>query len=223
MSHAIVIVMAEVKQQRRDTENELSQKVLDEAFTGVAKCLFPSHVYPTQAVVKETFKAYMEEIFPDFMSNISSNNFTNHYHSNWLSQLLQKIKNNRGAVLQSVRSAVWRVFGREKLPPLKSNAAAAAIVSWKESQAVSNCYRMLFEKDNKGTLWVYTIARTAFSAVAVPTLTSAHCAFMLVVCDILLNPRLQNVQCTERRMKRCIEKYLQEFEGDGPSHDTADA
>ncbi|CAG8618818.1 3343_t:CDS:2 [Ambispora leptoticha] len=136
-----------------------------DAFTDVAKRLFTFHVYPTQAIVKETFKAYIEEMFPDFMSNIGQIT---------LQTLLQKIKNNRGAALQSVRSAVWCIFRHKKLPLLKSNVAAAAIVS---------------------TLWVYTIARTAFSAMAVPTLTNTHCVF----------------------------KLAQEFKGNGLLHDTANA
>ena len=123
-------------------------------------------------------------------------------------QLLQKIKNNHGAALQNIRSAVWRVFGHERLPPLKSNAAAADIVRWKESPQVSDCYRALFQQNNNGIYWVSVITRTAFSTAAVPILTNEHSAFALSVCDILLNPRSRNILCMEKRMKRRIEQFL---------------
>ena len=117
------------------------------------------------------------------------------------------MKNYRGAASQNVRSSIWKVFGREKLPPLKSNAAAD-IVSWKESPQVKSCFRALFEQNDEGVLWISLIARTAVSTVAVPVMTDHHCAFTLAVCDILLNPRSRNIICTEKRMKRRMEQYL---------------
>ena len=58
------------------------------------------------------------------------------------------MKNHRGAALASVRSAIWRVFGTEKLPLLRSNALLADIVLWKNSVQVSTCFDALFEKNN---------------------------------------------------------------------------
>src|SRR6185437_2962693 len=118
------------------------------------------------------------------------------------------MKNHRGASLQNVRHSIWKVFGYEKLPPLKSGAAAEEIIRWKESEEVATCFRALFEENDNSVLWVSVIARTAFSTNAVPTLSNEHCAFTLAVCDILLNPRSRNMICTEKRMKRRMEKYL---------------
>ena len=56
------------------------------------------------------------------------------------------MKYYRGAALASVRSAIWRVFGAEKLPLLRSNALLADIVLWKNSAQVSTCFGALFEK-----------------------------------------------------------------------------
>src|SRR5437868_15527405 len=98
------------------------------------------------------------------------------------------MKNHCGASLQNVRHSIWKGFGYEKLPPLKSNAAAEVITKWKESQEVAKCFHSLFEIYDNGMLWVAVIARTAFSTTAVPTLSNAHCALTLAVCVILLNP-----------------------------------
>ena len=118
------------------------------------------------------------------------------------------MKNYRGAALQSVWSAMWKIFGSERLPPLKSNTKAPDIVKWKESPNVSDCHRLLFEVNNDGVFWITAIARAAFSEVAVHTLTSKHCTFALAVCDIFLNPRSKSIVCDEKNMKRRIEKYL---------------
>lgn len=118
------------------------------------------------------------------------------------------MKNLRGAALQNVRSAIWRVFGCEKLPPLKSNAVASDIVRWKQSPEVASCFSSLFEQNDDGVFWVAVIARSAFSTTAVPTLSNEHCAFTLSVCDILLNPKSKGVICTERKMKRHMERFL---------------
>ena len=87
------------------------------------------------------------------------------------------MKNIRGAALQSVRLAMWKVFGSERLPSLKSNAKATIIVKWKENPKIGECHRLLFEPNSENVFSISVIARAAFSEVAVPTLTSKHCAF----------------------------------------------
>ena len=118
------------------------------------------------------------------------------------------MKNLCGLVLQNVRSAIWSVFGHERLPCLRSNASAEDIVRWKQSQEVYDCYCALYGQDDKGVFWVAIIARTAFSMAAAPTLTNHHCAFTLAVCDIILNPQSKNIVCSESRIKCRMVCYL---------------
>ncbi|CAG8586522.1 4444_t:CDS:2 [Gigaspora rosea] len=141
---------------------------------------------------------------------------------NLLSYLLQKVKNHRGAALQNVHSSIWKVFGRERLPLLKSTISAAGIIRWKKSPQVDDCYRALFEKNSEGVFWVSIIARSAFSMVAVPTLTNHHCAFTLAVCDILLNPRSKTVLCKDKLMKRRMSQYINDFDNGGSNHNSAE-
>ena len=118
------------------------------------------------------------------------------------------MKNNRGAALQSVRLAMWKVFGSERLSSLKSNAKASIIVKWKENPKIGECHRLLFETNSENVFWISAIARAAFSESTVLTLTSEYCAFSLVVCDIFLNPKSKSITCDEKNMKHRIEKYL---------------
>ncbi|RIB02697.1 hypothetical protein C2G38_2049858 [Gigaspora rosea] len=114
-----------------------------------------------------------------------------------------KMKNYWGAAFQNVRNSIWKVFGVEKLPLLKSNAGASEIVS--------------------GAYWIDLITRDAFSTAAVPILTHDYYAFTLAVCDIILNPQSRSVKCTEKRMKRRIEKFLNDYNSGGPSYGSAEA
>ncbi|CAG8725372.1 18650_t:CDS:1, partial [Racocetra persica] len=56
-------------------------------YTNVVKCLFPQDVYPSQSTLKESLKDYLEKMYPDFMSNISTNEFTNRFHTEWSSSV----------------------------------------------------------------------------------------------------------------------------------------
>src|SRR6185312_1090036 len=73
---------------------------------------------------------------------------------------------------------------------------------------IAECYRLLFETNSENVFWISAIAKTIFSEVAVPTLTSEHCTFALVVCDIFLNPKSKSIICDKKNMKLHIEKYL---------------
>src|SRR5260363_158007 len=103
------------------------------------------------------------------------------------------MKNNQGAALQSIRSALWKVFGSEQLPSLKSNAKASIIVKWKKKPKIGECHRLLFETNSENMFWISAIARAAFSEIMVLTLTSEHCAFSLAVCNIFLNLKSKSI------------------------------
>ncbi|RIB17040.1 hypothetical protein C2G38_2038086 [Gigaspora rosea] len=192
-------------------------------FTNMVKQLFPQHVYPSQSTLKETLKSYLEEAYPEFMSDMSPNEFTNHFYSKWCSSLLSKMKNYHGAASQNVRHAIWRIFGSEKLPSLNSNASAPEIVNWKKSSQVAACFRSLFEQTESGVYWTDMIARSAFSTAAVPTITPEHCAFTLAVCVIILNPKSKYVKCNEKLMKCYLKQYLDDLNGEGPFYESAQA
>src|SRR4051812_33053851 len=118
------------------------------------------------------------------------------------------MKNHRGASLANVRAAIWRVFGANELPLLRSNAALTDIVAWKQSKQTAACFDRLFQKNTDGIFWVMVIARAAFTEAAVPNLTTAHHAFTLAVCDIFLNPASKGIICGEKRMKRRMDAYI---------------
>ena len=118
------------------------------------------------------------------------------------------MKNYQDTVLASIRSAIWKTFGAERLPVLPSNSSAAGIIAWKQASETIACFDALFERNNDGLYWIAVIARAAFNEATVPTLTHTHCAFTLAVCDILLNPASKAIVCTEKRMKRRMERYI---------------
>ncbi|CAG8640446.1 1827_t:CDS:2, partial [Dentiscutata heterogama] len=76
-------------------------------------------------------------------------------------------------------NAIWRIFGTEKLPPLKCNASASEIVRWKRSNEVADCFCSLFQQNESGVYWIDMITRSAFSMAVVSDLAPEHCAFTL--------------------------------------------
>ncbi|CAG8797404.1 6195_t:CDS:2, partial [Gigaspora rosea] len=63
---------------------------------------------------------------------------------------------------------------------------------------------------------------SAFSTVAVPTLTNHHCAFTLAVCNILLKPQSKSVLCKDKLIKHRMSQYLNDFDNSGPNHNSAE-
>ncbi|RIB06507.1 hypothetical protein C2G38_2046736 [Gigaspora rosea] len=135
--------------------------LMQDIYTNVVKCLFAQNLYLSQQIIKESLKDYLDNKYPEF--NISTNEFTNRFHMEWLSRLLAKMKNYRSAVFQNVRNSIWKIFGVEKLTLLKSNAGASEIVMWKQSVEVADCFRSLFVQNESGAYWIDLITRNAFS------------------------------------------------------------
>ncbi|CAG8833048.1 232_t:CDS:2, partial [Racocetra persica] len=67
-------------------DEDLSPKMWDEVYISVVKCLFLCVIYPTQDEIKESLKDYLNEKFPEFMAipefmaNLSANDFANQFH-----------------------------------------------------------------------------------------------------------------------------------------------
>ncbi|CAG8829467.1 17468_t:CDS:2, partial [Racocetra persica] len=57
-----------------------------EVYISVVKHLFPRVIYPTQDEIKESLKDYLNEKFPEFVANLSANDFANRFHGVWCSQ-----------------------------------------------------------------------------------------------------------------------------------------
>jgi hypothetical protein len=62
-----------------------------EVYISVVKRLFPRVIYPTQDEIKESLKDYLNEKFPEFMANLSANDFANRFHGVWCSQVSNNI------------------------------------------------------------------------------------------------------------------------------------
>ncbi|RIB08091.1 hypothetical protein C2G38_2252228 [Gigaspora rosea] len=111
--------------------------------------------------------------------------------------LMTKMKNYWGAAFQNISNSIWKVFGVEKLSLLKSNAGVSEIVRWKQSVEVADCFRLLFVQNESGAYWIDLIARNAFSTAA--------------------------CQMYGERMKRRVEKFLNDYNSGGPSYFSAEA
>ncbi|CAG8802242.1 10533_t:CDS:2, partial [Racocetra persica] len=51
-----------------------------EVYISIVKRLFSCVIYPTQDEIKESLKDYLNEKFPEFIANLSANDFANWFH-----------------------------------------------------------------------------------------------------------------------------------------------
>ncbi|CAG8771678.1 7507_t:CDS:2, partial [Ambispora leptoticha] len=70
-------IKTELNRQQRDSNNDLSSQ---DVYLNVVKRLFPKQIYPSQSTLKEALKDYLSEIYPEYMSEISANEYTNCFH-----------------------------------------------------------------------------------------------------------------------------------------------
>ncbi|CAG8813032.1 28297_t:CDS:2, partial [Racocetra persica] len=101
-NHQIYLLIRQLSDDFQDFRNEMWQrniqgtqgiqgkdflaKVWNEVYISIVKCLFLRIIYPTQDKIKESLKDYLNEKFPEFMANLSANDFANWFHGVWCSQ-----------------------------------------------------------------------------------------------------------------------------------------
>jgi hypothetical protein len=94
-------------------------------------------------------------------------------------------------------------FG-ERLDYIDNNASAAKIVEWKSSEKTKGAYKALF---SEGEL-LDTIGRAVFKQYRDKDLPTAHCAYIIAICDILLNPKSPGIKCNDKSVVKRVDALL---------------
>ena len=80
---------------------------------------------------------------------------------------------------------MFSVFGEQRLEYVDNNASSVKIAEWKTSEKTRAAYGELFSNHELLTKIGYTI----FKQYKEKDLPTMHCAYVLSICDILLNPK----------------------------------
>ncbi|RIB06570.1 hypothetical protein C2G38_2277035 [Gigaspora rosea] len=138
----------------------------------------------------------------------------NNYHDDQLQQLEVKTKcrSKRNDIAASIRHTLFSVFNEENLDRIDSNISPIKLAEWKSSLKTKAAYEKLF-KDQQILL---KIGYTVFKQYENKELPPLHCAFILSICDILLNPKSLSIKCNDKSVMRRVDAFLRAFESKNP-------
>ena len=94
-------------------------------------------------------------------------------------------------------------FGN-RLDFIDNNASAAKIVDWKSSDKTKAAYIALF---SEGEL-LARIGYAVFKQYKDKELPDTHCAHILAICDILLNPKSPGIKCNDKSVTKRVNVLL---------------
>jgi len=86
-----------------------------------------------------------------------------------------------------------------------NNASAAKIVEWKSSEKTKSAYNVLFTENEK---ILTKIGYTVFKQYRNKELPTTHCAYIIAICDILLNPKSLGIKCSDKSVVKRVNAFL---------------
>ena len=110
-----------------------------------------------------------------------------------------------------IKEAIFSVF--EKLTPINTNASPATINRWKNSTNVRICYDNLYkpttESEDESVTYIMRIVEKVF--VDSKSVTDAQIAYIMSVCELILDPDNENIQINESTIKEKFQELLVSF------------
>ena len=121
-----------------------------------------------------------------------------------LFQVKDKCRSKRNDYAAAVRNALFSMFGEEKLSRVDNNTASIHLAEWKQSEKTRNAYDELFNNNQL----LSDIGYVVFKKYKGKMLPKMHCAFVLAISDILLNPLNPNIKCKDKSVARRVHAFL---------------
>src|SRR2546430_1096157 len=88
---------------------------------------------------------------------------------------------------------MFAAFGDNRLDRVDNTTPALRLTEWKASEKTRKAYSELFFNHD------------LLSKIELPTM---HCAYVLSICDILLNPKSSKIKCNDKSVVRRINAFL---------------
>ncbi|CAG8786792.1 5614_t:CDS:2, partial [Gigaspora rosea] len=123
-----------------------------------------------------------------------------------------KCYSKRNDIAAVIRHTLFSVFNEENLDRIDSNISSIKLAEWKSSLKTKAAYEELF-KDQQILL---KIGYTIFKQYENKELSLLHCAFILSICDILLNPKSLSIKCNDKSVMRHVDAFLRAFKSKKP-------
>jgi hypothetical protein len=99
---------------------------------------------------------------------------------------------------------MFSVFGEERLERVDNTTSPVKLAEWKKSEKTKNAYEILFT--NRELL--SKIGYTVFKSYKEKELPTMHCAYILSICDIMLNPKSSGIKCNDKSVVKRVNAFL---------------
>jgi hypothetical protein len=92
----------------------------------------------------------------------------------------------------------------DQLNYIDNNASASKIADWKSSSKTQVAYDELYSNDKL----LDSIGAFVFKQYKGKELPMMHCAYILAICDILLNPKSPGIKCNDKSVVKRVNAFL---------------
>jgi len=99
---------------------------------------------------------------------------------------------------------MFSVFGEERLERVDSSTAPIKLAEWKTSEKTRAAYDEIFTNHES----LSKIGYSVFKQDKEKGLSAMHCAYILSICDILLNPKSSGIKCNDKSVTRRVNTFL---------------
>lgn len=99
---------------------------------------------------------------------------------------------------------MFAAFGEERLERVDSTTSLGKLAEWKASEKTKKAYEDLFSNHDL----LSKIGHNVFKSYKEKELPTMHCAYILSICDILLNSKSSGIKCSDRSVVRRVNAFL---------------
>jgi hypothetical protein len=99
---------------------------------------------------------------------------------------------------------MFSTFGEHRLEYVDGTTSSVKLAEWKMSEKTQAAYRKLFRNHELLTKIGYAVFKK-YKEEELPTM---HCAYVLAICDILLNPKSSRIKCNDKSVIRRVNAFL---------------
>ena len=115
-----------------------------------------------------------------------------------------KCRSKRNDITANIRGAMFAAFGEERLERIDNTTSPVKLAEWKNSEKIKKAYEELFSNHDL----LSKIGHNVFKSYKEKELPTMHCAYILSICDIVLNPKSSGIKCSDRSVVRRVNAFL---------------
>jgi len=95
-------------------------------------------------------------------------------------------------------------FGASNLERVDSTTPPSKLAEWKTDEKTRAAYNEIFTNSEL----LSQIGYSVFKKSKEESLSTMHCAYILSICDILLNPKSSGIKCNDKSVVRRVNTFL---------------